>query len=253
MKLGHIMAAAVLLAPIPFVGMTEPAAAASTHTVVLSGTLFAYDGGSVFGSGDDKTKDFDKRVNLTHDEPRARLKFVECAGDETRAELSVELRLTQTESVSVQPTLYLYEESACNNTDRDGSQQATARRLAGGQSRHWFLKVFNDEASSFDFVWADLTVTHNVVPPKEPSELVASHVQGDMHTIHLAWEDNATDETGYEIRNTTTNQTHRVAPNTTKLKWNSPIRFKQCFQIRALGDPNPSNWTPTDPQAVCGY
>jgi hypothetical protein len=253
MKNGHVIAAAVLLAPIPFMGMTEPAAANSIHTVVVKGTVRAYDGGPVFGGSHNVTKTISRTVDLRHGGQDRHLRFTACAGGETRADLIVDLRLNSAEQIVADSTLYLFEGSSCNSDDQDGSQSVrNPKPISIDQSRHRFLKVFNNEFQSFDFVTADFTVTHNVQPPKEPSGLVATHVQGDMHTIHLAWEDNATDETGYEVRNTTTGATARIAPNRTTIAWPSPLRFKQCFQVRALGNPKPSNWSPANPQAACG-
>ncbi|MFJ8504896.1 hypothetical protein [Streptomyces avermitilis] len=251
MKLVHL-AAAVLLVPIPFLGMTEPAAAANTHAVTAEGWLTAVDSGH---PADGVQKEIDGTALLTHDNPTANFRVQVCAGGETRGVLSVMLRLRDSEKVDTSATLYLYEDSQCNNNDLDGTVRAPNKAISLGGGRSLRMYVKNSEFLSPDFVKANFRITHRVGPdigrPNAPSNVVASRVPGNSHKIAIQWADNATNETGYEIRNTTINQTGSLAPNTTETTWYQPIVFKECFQVRALGAAGPSDWTPVGPKVEC--
>ncbi|MEU9292052.1 fibronectin type III domain-containing protein [Streptomyces sp. NPDC048275] len=266
MKLGHAMAAAVLLTPILFVGMTEPATARNTHAVVIAGSLHVDDYG-----GDDAVRFFREVVNLTHDKPKAWPVIEQCAGGETRGTLSIELRLNNSETLYARPGLYLHEESTCNNNDLDGIQLPRSRTIAMGKEVSWHLIEQNGEPLSYDKVTASFTVTHtigaDVGRPNEPSGVIAEVLPtrglcavfgaNCRKTVTVTWQDNASNETGYEIRNTEIRETQpqttvRLAPNTTKFSWSDlDPKVKHCFQVRAVGDRGPSDWTPVGIEVEC--
>lgn len=251
MKLARLMAAALLLAPIAFVGMTEPAAAANTHIVLLKGKMWVLDSGGLLGKSSLRKVPIDRQANLTHDAPKKTFKFKTCAGHETRGELSVALTLTSSDRVVTSTRLRLFEESGCDNDDLDGWHAPAIRVIGVGDGHRTRITVLNDEFESPDQVDADFTVRHNALPPNAPSQVVASRVPGDSHTISVEWTDEATDETGYEVRNTTTNQTKNLPPNTTRTTWPNPVVHRSCFQVRAVGVGGPSEWTPVGTQVEC--
>ncbi|MEV8535194.1 fibronectin type III domain-containing protein [Streptomyces sp. NPDC051211] len=252
MKLGHAMGAAVLLTPVLFVGMTESATARNTHAVTIQGVLNVRDaGGQVSGDS------FSQQVNLTHDAPTGSFRVERCAGGETRGVLSVSLQLNSSETVSPRAVLYLYEESTCNNNDLEGTARTTNRPLAMNKVRSHNLSVKNGEFLSDDSAHAEFSITHaagaDVGRPNEPSNVVATAVPANNEkSVRVEWEDNASNETGYEIRNTTLNQTFGVAANTRTFSvphLDEKVRY--CFQVRAVGTKGPSDWTPVGERVEC--
>ncbi|MGW7405509.1 hypothetical protein ACWGI9_17500 [Streptomyces sp. NPDC054833] len=244
------MAVAVLLVPVPFVGAAEPAGAAQVHTVVARGYLQVYECCSFLSPSHTKTRNFSERFILTHARPTAHFWVKECAGDQARGELRVDFRLNGAEEVTTKARLKLYEESTCDNLDLDGDDSRSAI-VGEAQSRRLIFEVLNDEFHSDDSAAVDFTVSQNLGPPPEPSNVVASRVPGNSHKISLEWVDQATDETGYEILNTSTGQIARLAPNATHTFWYQPIVYRTCFQVRAVNALGSSDWTPVSPTAEC--
>ncbi|MGE7387862.1 fibronectin type III domain-containing protein [Streptomyces sp. NPDC004126] len=253
MKRGRAVGAAVLLAPVLFVGMTQPAAARNTHAVTIRGVLNVRDAGGQVNGGS-----YSETVNLTHDAPRGSFRFERCAGGETRGLLIVTLQLNKDETVTPRGTLYLYEESSCNNNDLDGTMRTAARPLAMDKVRTHHLSVKNDEFLSDDSTSADFSITHeaagvDVGRPNEPSNVVATAVPvGNEKSVRVDWEDNANNETGYEVRNATLNQNFGVGANvrTFSIPHLDP-NLRYCFQVRAVGAQGPSDWTPVGEKVEC--
>lgn len=229
--------------------------AANTHAVTLRGTMDVNDCCDIFSGSNKVELNFNRRVNLTHDQPRHLFEVTACAGGETRGHLRVSVQLRGTEVLIARPVLRLFEESSCNNWDLDGQASRAAKNISVGNSDGWSMAAVSNEFNKVDSALAWFTVSHGIGAdigrPREPSNVIASRVPEDSHRIALQWDDNATNETGYEIRNTTINQTARLAPNTTKTTWYQPIVFKACFQVRAVGDRGPSDWTPVGTAVEC--
>ncbi|MFD7096448.1 hypothetical protein [Streptomyces xanthophaeus] len=170
MKLGYVIAAAVLLAPIPFAGMENPAAASPVHTVVVNGTLVVRDGGSSF---DYPKRKITERVfhiptrtfTLRHGHPGGALVHRVCAADETRGELRVKVLLQPSGRVDALAELKLFEESVCENLDLEGKDYGTTSIRPGQTGTIGNLLVKNGEFNSFDLATAAVTVTQNPVPP----------------------------------------------------------------------------------------
>ncbi|MFJ4776463.1 hypothetical protein [Streptomyces sp. NPDC088762] len=250
MKLGNVAAAAVLLAPLSLMS-TDPAAAAGLHTVTVSGVLTAVDGGGFGQSQKKRTRDISGTFRLSHTSPGTSRAFSVCAGGETRGEVRIQLRLTRSEAVVATTRLRLYEESDCDNEDLEETKTSSTA-LAPGATRNVQFGAYTHEAGSYDFAFVKFTVTHDAAAPAAPSNLTATRLQG--RKVDVRWVDNATDETGYEIRNTAISSNAKPLPaNTT----NYIYHFNQvgpayaCFQVRAVGPGGTSDWTPTDPFAVC--
>ncbi len=167
MKPGHIIAAAVLLAPIPFAGMTNPAAASSQHTVVVSGHLTVTDAGG-FPRYKKHIVNFNippRTFTLTHSRPFGRLTHRVCAGGETRGELRVQVLLQPSQSVDALAEVRLYEESTCENLDLEGKDWESTS-VPPGQTRQISLAKVNHEHGSWDTVEADITVHQKpILPP----------------------------------------------------------------------------------------
>ncbi|UFQ99910.1 hypothetical protein KBP30_01155 [Streptomyces sp. Go40/10] len=250
MKLLRLAAAAVLLAPLPFLRVTEPAAAAQVHTVVAKGFMEVYECCSILSPSHTKIVPIDERVVLTHGRPNEHFWVRGCAGDQVRGELRVDLRLNEAEHVNVVARLRLYEETTCENLDRDG-EYSPSENVDEGQSRRLDFYVRNAEFHSSDKVTVGLTVSNNAGAPPEPSHVVAHRLPGRSGTIVVDWIDEATNETGYEVRDTGTGQIARLGPNRTETVFNQPIVNRTCFQVRAVGASGASEWTPVSPTAEC--
>ncbi|CAM5468350.1 hypothetical protein [Streptomyces avidinii] len=267
MKLGHVIAAAVLMAPVPFI-VTEPAAAANTHTVGVEGSISVTDGGGwLAGPPFGRQETFSQEFNLTHDDPTVWPVVAElCVRGQTNGTLSVQLRLNRDETVYIYPALYLNEESECNNDDLDAADLARSRTIAANRETTWVLRAENKNPFSPDTASARVAVTHrigaDVGRPREPSNVVASVVPNRLlcaafeveckKSVALEWVDNATNETRYEVRNANLEKIVSLPPNTTRHVWSGLDRtVKQCFQVRAVGDRGPSEWTPVGTAVEC--
>ncbi|MDA5279011.1 MULTISPECIES: hypothetical protein [unclassified Streptomyces] len=76
--------------------------------------------------------------------------------------------------------------------------------------------------------------------------------RGVEKAVRVDWSDNASNETGYEIRNTTLNQSFLVDANATSFSLphlNDKIRH--CVQVRAVGVQGRSAWTPVGERVEC--
>ncbi|WP_371598552.1 hypothetical protein [Streptomyces sp. NBC_00564] len=167
MKLGYFVAAAVLLTPIPFAGMAQPAAALEeTHVVVLKGNLRVISCCGFLGMGNgDETFPFWKQVGLTRSNQRAYLEITGCAGGEARGILEFRLRLNDSDKLFVRPTLLLYEGASCNSDDKDAEVYPYPTEVAANSGATvWEIGVFNNEFRSLDEVWANFTATHSLWP-----------------------------------------------------------------------------------------
>ncbi|MFI1452185.1 hypothetical protein [Streptomyces roseus] len=250
MKLGRVIAAAILLSPLPFSASVEPATAATTHTVVIKGSLQVSSCCGLLGTGDEtRTETFTRVATLTRDHPTASLLVSKCAGGEARGDLRFKVRLNGA-LVFTTSDLKLFEESVCDNNDLD-DESSEFTVSPPRRSRHVNLSTMNSEFHSPDEALAQFTVIHTVSPTTAPSLLYAGRVVGNPHKIALAWVDDSTDATGYEIHNTETNQTAHLASDRRSMVWEQAIVFHTCFQIRALGVGGPSAWVPANPSEIC--
>ncbi|MGW8783076.1 fibronectin type III domain-containing protein [Streptomyces sp. NPDC055796] len=253
MNLRYATGAAVLLTPVLFVGMTEPAAARNTHTMLIRGVLNVRDaGGEVTGGS------FSQAVDLTHDATTGTFRFSRCAGGETTGVLVLTFYLHRDETVTPNGTLSLYEGTRCNDPDLDGTIRVAERPIVLGKVRNENLVVKNGEFLSNDSTSAEFSITHraavvDVGRPNEPSNVVATAVPvGNEKSVRVDWEDTANNETGYEVRNTTLNQNFSVDANTktfTAPHLDPKVRY--CFQVRAVGAQGPSGWTPVGEKVEC--
>ncbi|MET9450922.1 hypothetical protein [Streptomyces cinerochromogenes] len=238
---------AVLLAPIPFLGMTEPAEAFTTHIVRVSGSLRVVDTGGDFSlPAETRTRTFHRSFRLTHHTIPARHFVVrECAGD-TLAELTIDLYIHD-EDVLARMRMGLHQ-SACEQTGVEERVSAGPAVIARDETQRFTLPLV--QKPSFDNALAWFSVRHDVAPPLAPSGLNVTREPPDRRTglrhMLVEWQDDSADEKGFEIRNTDTNQTRRVNPDRTSYEWAVLGREQQCFQVRALGDPDPSDWTPPE-------
>ncbi|MGW7343017.1 fibronectin type III domain-containing protein [Streptomyces sp. NPDC054854] len=260
MRLRRLAAVAAVPIPLLCVWIAPPAAAASTHTITLTGTLFVANAGGIGTSASSKTFDMNRTAALSHDRPTATLDMSACVGGESRGQLSVHLQLRPDEMVVVSPTLRLYEGSSCNSNDLDAEDQAIQKGFKPRQSMTVSLSAANDEAFSGDLTTTNFTLKHTggtgtgIGSPAEPSGVVAARVGTDpvgRTQVQLQWENPATDETHLEIRNTTLNQSRAAAPDATSFTWPDLPLGKQCFQIQAINAVGPSDWTPANAQSEC--
>ncbi|MGW8780872.1 fibronectin type III domain-containing protein [Streptomyces sp. NPDC055796] len=116
----------------------------------------------------------------------------------------------------------------------------------------------NHEFLSDDSTSADFSITHeaagvDVGRPNEPSNVIATAGPvGSEMTVRVEWDDNANNETGYEVRNTTLNQNFGVDANTKTFSVpHLDPKVKHCFQVRAVGAQGPSSWTPVGERVEC--
>lgn len=159
MKLRHFIAAAVLIAPIPFIGMTSAATAASQHIVFFSGQLRVFD---------DSLKWVEEQFttppqNLKHTGPTSmHFKMVRCAAGATRGELQVWASLLNNNDLFVTTEVRLFEGTSCGTTDQEGYRHHEFTVPQGG-TRSRVIIVNNGEAYDDDYLRADVTVTNRVV------------------------------------------------------------------------------------------
>ncbi|GEC05925.1 hypothetical protein SSP24_35800 [Streptomyces spinoverrucosus] len=159
MKLGRVMAAVALLAPIPFAGMTEPAAAVDSHTVLIRGSISAHDCCSIWGGNEWRSETVKSDDVRTHNRPWVTTWRSVCAGQEARAVLLVDIFLNNQEKVVVAATLKLYEGASCSSNDNDG-EDYRATTVALGASRQVDLAVDSHEWGSDDKARASFIVLH---------------------------------------------------------------------------------------------
>ncbi|GAB7111028.1 hypothetical protein JCM4814A_93460 [Streptomyces phaeofaciens JCM 4814] len=239
------MVAAALLTPTAFIGLVEPAEAATLHRVTVKGFLRVHDEAGLFASGETKTRNLDRTFELTHARPGTSWLISVCADHETRGDLSIRLRL-RGEQVTSTVKLSLYEWEECDRTDLEDVATPAPRRIDNGGEVRYLLTAENQETSD-DSAHANFSVTHDFGAPTEPTTVTATR-QVDrlsgLRQVHITWGDTSADEKGYEIQNIATpDQTRRVGPNREFYDWPLPPRELQCFRVRALGDPTPSDWS----------
>ncbi|KJY26596.1 fibronectin type III domain-containing protein [Streptomyces katrae] len=252
MKLGNLFAVAVLMTPLPFVGMAQPAWAHPTHTVAITGALVV-ENNPVFGKGSRITRHVFREVNLTHGDPKESFLFVQCAGGESRGELRVTVDLIESDRVTVSALLNFFEGSTCGSTDLEEFQRWNGS-IAAGESVKVGLEAYNHEFQSNDGAVANFTVTHNVPErPAKPTDVRARAVRvlcvprlpcSGKKEVVVKWVDNSVNEIGYSIRDTTTGETVGLPANTTEFTWSGlDPQVKHCFLVRANGDAEVSEWS----------
>ncbi|MER5933586.1 fibronectin type III domain-containing protein [Streptomyces sp. NPDC002054] len=235
-----------------------PAAAASTHTISMSGTLTVSDAPSFGSSRTTRNFPITRLVRLSHDRPQDTLTASACAGGETTGELSVHVELRPDETVVATPTLRLFEGSSCLSRDLDGQDEGIQHGFRPGTSlTNWRLAAENGEVGSDDYTRVNFSLKHEagagigIGRPAEPSNVIATRVAGDPTRVQLEWTDAATDETGYQIFNSSLQQTKGVAANATSFVWTGLPLGKQCFQVRAVNNVGPSDFTPVSAKSEC--
>ncbi|MGW9369679.1 hypothetical protein ACWGVR_06630 [Streptomyces xanthophaeus] len=159
MKLGKVIAAAVLLTPLSFAGLTDPAAAAAAHIVTADVFVSARDG---FDRNSIKRK---ANFTLTHNKRTTSVKYRACT-DGATAVLKLHVTLNGDETVTVSPNLALYDASAwCEMKDLAGSKSPEPATLGGGGGRLILdFTVTSDKFLGKDDASAGMTVTHNLWP-----------------------------------------------------------------------------------------
>ncbi|MFF4105657.1 hypothetical protein [Streptomyces sp. NPDC001903] len=160
-------------------------------------------------------------------------------------ELLIEMQLND-ETVTVTSTLALYEWVTCDHTDLESKVATTPQQIANGGKQEFSLTAKNHETSN-DYAYANFFVTHDFAEPSEPTHVTVTRTSPDRLTglrhILIEWGDTSADEMGYQIQNIGTGRTRRVGPNRTFYEWAELGRGIQCFRVRALGNPNPSDWS----------
>ncbi|MFF5704610.1 fibronectin type III domain-containing protein [Streptomyces sp. NPDC012794] len=253
--------AAIVTAVVPLtllcVWTAPPASAASTHTITVSGSLTVSDAPGITTNRTTRTIPFTRIAQLSHDRTNDTLTAESCVGGETRGVLSVQIQIREDETAVISPTLRLYEGSDCLTNDLDGEDQGIQRGLRPGRSlTNWGLSAENGEAGSDDYARVNFNVKHQggtgigVGSPAEPSNVVATR-EADPTSVRVEWSDAATDETRYEIFNSSLQQAKGVSANTTSFVWTGLPLGKQCFQVRAVNDVGPSDWTPVSARSEC--
>lgn len=160
MKLGRIAATAVLLAPIPFVATTEPAAALTTHTVRASGFMRAIDGGGIFESRTSADRNFSRTFTLSHAAPTRSTTIPSICARETRGELFISFRLNPADTVTVRTVLSLFEGSSCTSSDLEETKRSSS--LVGpGAVRLVQFGAYTHELGSYDWAFVRYTVRHS--------------------------------------------------------------------------------------------
>ena len=87
--------------------------------------------------------------------------------------------------------------------------------------------------------WFTVTAAAETVPAP-PSNLTVHPVGPRL--IRLDWQDNSTNENGFEIHNGDVTQT--AGPNTTSFLWPVNPGTYMCVRVRAVNDAGPSAWEP---------
>ncbi len=242
MRLRHAAAVAALPLPLLCVWLAPPASAATTHIINVTGTMTVRNGGGVFTSGSTETLDFSRSVRVTHDNPVQTLTVSKCVGDESVGELTVQLQLRTDEMVVESPTLRLFEGSSCLNRDLDGTSEGIQQGMRPGMSLTGArLSVSNSEVASNDSASVTFNLKHTTGPgvgagrPAEVSGVVATRPDAaDPSRVQVVWENVPTDETSFQIRNSTLNTTVSVGANSTSVTFTGQPAERQCYQVRAV-------------------
>ncbi|MEU5809958.1 fibronectin type III domain-containing protein [Streptomyces sp. NPDC047718] len=242
-----MMATAVLIAPVPLLGMMEPAEAFTTHVVVVGGSLRVdYDPGFSNRQSQAYTRAFHKVFRIRHHADPEPYVVSACAGDQTLAELTIAPEMND-EEVDVTMRMQLFRSGSCDRTNRIAGVSVGPAAISKDETHRFTIPVGG--RNSFDRAVARFSVTHVVTPPLAPSDVTATRQSADRMTglrhILVEWQDSSADETGYEIRNTGNQNRRRVGPNHTSYQWADLNPGEpQCFQVRALGTQASSAWAP---------
>ncbi|MFF5449361.1 hypothetical protein [Streptomyces sp. NPDC012888] len=258
MSLLRAAAAAALTIPLLCVWSAPPAAAATTHTIAMTGTMTVKNAGGAFDDDTVQTFDLRKLVRLTHDKPQDTLVRSHCVANQTVGELTVHVRLRSDEMVVATPTLRLFEGSSCLSRDLDGQSEGIQQGMRpGGSLTGARLSVRNTEPLSPDSASATFSLKHTtgsgmgVGRPAEVSAVVATRDAADPSRVRVQWEDVVTDETHFQVRNSTRGTTVSVGPNTTSHTFTGQSAERQCYQVRAGNVHGESAWTPVNPNGEC--
>ncbi|WP_156691667.1 hypothetical protein [Streptomyces ficellus] len=259
MRLRRAAAAAALPIPLLCVWLAPPASAATTHTISLTGTMTVTNAGGVFDDDTTQTFDFRRQVRLTHDNPTNTLTTSHCVANQTVGSLSVRVQLRNNEMVVEAPTLRLLEGSSCLTSDLDGSSEGIQQGMRpGGSLTGARLSARNSEAFSPDRASVTFNLRHatgsgvGAGRPAPVAGVVASRPDpADPSRVRVDWQDVVTDETHFQLRNSTLNTTVSVGPNTTSFTFTGQPAERQCYQVRAANSHGPSDWTPVSPTQEC--
>ena len=259
MRLRHAAAVAALPLPLLCVWLAPPASAATTHTVNVTGQMTIRNAGGVFTSGSTQTFAFDRLVRVTHDHPVQTLTVSNCVGNESVGELSVQVQLRTDEMVVESPTLRLFEGSSCLTRDLDGTSEGIQQGMRpGGSLTGARLSVSNSEPLSADSASVTFNLKHTTGPglgvgrPAEVSGVVATRPDAaDPSRVQVVWENVPTDETSFQIRNSTLNTTVSVGANSTSFTFTGQPAEKQCYQVRAVNAQGATDWTPVSSTGEC--
>ncbi|MFJ3922111.1 fibronectin type III domain-containing protein [Streptomyces sp. NPDC090022] len=219
----------------------------------MKGTLTVSNGPGLFSSRTTTNTPFDRLVRLSHDRPTDTLTASACAGGESRGELTVHVELRSNEMVVATPTLRLFEGSTCRSNDLDGTDEGIQQGFRPNKSlTNWRLSVDSDEVGSDDSTRVTFSLKHSTGPgigigrPAEPSNVIVTRDAADPTTVKVEWTDTAADETAYHIFNSSLQQTKGVKANSESFVWTGLPLGRQCFQVRAVNDVGPSDFTPVN-------
>ncbi|QGV77848.1 hypothetical protein EIZ62_05995 [Streptomyces ficellus] len=215
--------------------------------------------GGVFDDDTTQTFDFRRQVRLTHDNPTNTLTTSHCVANQTVGSLSVRVQLRNNEMVVEAPTLRLLEGSSCLTSDLDGSSEGIQQGMRpGGSLTGARLSARNSEAFSPDRASVTFNLRHatgsgvGAGRPAPVAGVVASRPDpADPSRVRVDWQDVVTDETHFQLRNSTLNTTVSVGPNTTSFTFTGQPAERQCYQVRAANSHGPSDWTPVSPTQEC--
>ncbi|MFE5773832.1 fibronectin type III domain-containing protein [Streptomyces sp. NPDC056485] len=157
------------------------------------------------------------------------------------------------------PTLKLFEGSDCLSNDLDGQVQGVQQGVMPGKNTrfNWQMSVENGEVGSDDYARVNFSVKQDgstgigLGRPAEPSSVVATRDPADPTRVNLQWSDPATDETHFEIFNSTLRQAKGAPKDATSFAWTGLPLGKQCFQVRAVNANGASDFTPVNPRSEC--
>ncbi|MFF9000040.1 hypothetical protein ACF1GW_07130 [Streptomyces achromogenes] len=246
--------------------MAKPAAAANTHAVNLEGFVSAFDYEPT--GGHTEIRRFNETILVSHSAPVQSYSIEVCSGNEAVARLTVKLNLRSNETVRVTPNIKLWEFNDCNHSDLEESVTQSTTTVRPGEQWTLRLSAHSHEYQSPDNAQAAFYVTNekssvDVGRPNEPSHVLTESPNTALicaftgrpcktKSVFVTWQDEATNETAYEVRNTNLEQIKRLPANTTQFQWSGiPRTDKNCFQVRAVNDQGASDWTPVGTAVAC--
>ncbi|WP_406007627.1 fibronectin type III domain-containing protein [Streptomyces sp. NBC_00637] len=248
MKLGRSLAVAVLLTPVALVGIAQPAAASTPHTVTVKGSMRLVDTGE-FGSSEE-TFHFNRSVQLTHQDKRKVITVVNCHGGEVKGVFDVLAQLDESDTMWVWEQARLFEGDSCDTKDLDAREDSGGNQpLQLGESTRKgdFFYLVNPEFISPDLMDVSFTVSHDG-PPRSPERVSAKRVLNSIslkRVVAVEWKDASSNEKAFEVRYNNTGEIRRADPNTTRFTWGGlSTKERQCFSVRAVNDFGVSSWIP---------